>query len=98
MLTDMAEEEPYYWSVDLPGMTSAQVPLVVSAVEEAGVDLQVVPVDPEGFLTLSLDRDTVEALMAGLAEAGGGPVLEGVKEVMADWLAWRGSSAVQAEK
>lgn len=94
----MAEDEPYYWSIDLPGMTSDQVPLVVSAVEEAVTDLQAIPVDPEGFLTLSLDRDTVEALMAGLAEAEGGPVLDGIREVMGDWLAWQGRSAVQPEK
>lgn len=96
--TDMAEGQPYYWSIDFPGMTSEQVPLVASAVEKAGIDLQVIPVAPEGFLTLSLDRDTVEALMAGLAEAERGPVLDGAMEVMEDWLAWQRSSVVEPEK
>ncbi|WP_258951939.1 hypothetical protein [Lentzea californiensis] len=94
----MTEDEPYYWSLDIPGLTSGQVPSVASAVEDKGLDLQVLPVDPAVFLTLHLDQHTVEALVAGLAGAQSGPILDGIREVFVDWLAWLDTSPVEPKE
>lgn len=82
------DDQPFYWSLDLPGMTSDQASQVVAVIESGGVDLNAVPVDPAVFLTLHMDRDTVEALVAGLAEARPSRVVENMKEAFVEWLEW----------
>ncbi|MCX2950089.1 hypothetical protein [Lentzea sp. NEAU-D7] len=98
MLIDMAEDQPFYWGVDIPGMSCDQSSLVAAAVEGQALDLRVVQVNPAEFLTLHLDQDTVESVLAGLAGSQPDPVLDGFKEILADWLIWLSGSHVEPER
>lgn len=94
----MVDDQSFYWSLDIPGMTSDQASLVASAVEEKGLDLQVLPVDPADFLTLHLDQHSVEAVVAGLADAPANPVLDGIKETFVEWLTWLGTLPAESDR
>ena len=52
----------YYWGIDVPGLTADQAAALVVVVGDTFPDLQGLPVDPAEFLTLSMDRATVEIL------------------------------------
>ena len=62
---DQVSEQPFYWGVDVPGMTADQASWVVSTIKGGGLRLQPIRVDPAVFLTLNLDRESVEALVNG---------------------------------
>jgi hypothetical protein len=90
---DHAPEQPFYWSLDIPGMTADQALQVVSAIKARGLAPDALLVDPANFLTLHLDRESVEAIAAGLAEVRSNPVSNGLRESLEDWLTWLGDDS-----
>ena len=82
-----------YWSVDLVGLSEQGANAVVRFAEHAEAGVHGTTVDPTAWLTLHLDRDTVEGLVRALVatEHAGGTVGRSVLEVLEDWLAASGS-------
>lgn len=74
-----------YWSVDFPGLTKDQANELVQRASELGIDG--FTVDPGLFLTVSMDRATVAALCAALADKTGDPISQGLLESVQSWLA-----------
>lgn len=87
---DQVSEQPFYWGVDAPDMTADQASWVVSTIKGAGLGLEPMRVDPGVFLTLHLDRESVEAIVNGLASVPANPVSDGLRESLEDWLNWLG--------
>ncbi|MEU8387078.1 hypothetical protein [Micromonospora sp. NPDC048842] len=85
---DNTPEKQFYWSLDLPGMTADQAVQVGSVIKDQGIDLEVLLVDPSNFLTLHLDRESVEAIVAGLTVVRSNPVNDSLRESLEDWLAY----------
>lgn len=85
---DHGAGQPFYWSLDIPGMTADQAPQVVAAVKGGGLPLDPLLVDPAIFLTLHLDRESVEAIVTALTESPSNAVGDGLRESLGDWLAW----------
>jgi len=83
-----------YWSLDVPGLSQRQAEDLQSFVKDSGVSDFATPVDPTEFLTLHIDRDTAAALLRAVdqerseraARSGGHLVLDGLSELLADWL------------
>jgi hypothetical protein len=83
-----------YWSVDLPGIGCAQAEELLAMAVKAGMSFGGTAVDPNYFLTLQLDRFTVEALYRALSPAERdlatkgteGRVAFGVREMLKEWL------------
>jgi hypothetical protein len=90
---DHAADEPFYWSIDIPGMTANQAQQVISAIKGRGLALEPLLVDPANFLTLHLDRESVETMAAGLAEVRSNPISDGLRESLEDWLTWRADAS-----
>jgi hypothetical protein len=89
---DQVPEQTIYWGVDAPGMTADQASWVVSTIKGGGLRLEPIRVDPAVFLTLHLDRESVKALVNGLASVPANPVSDGLRESLEDWLNWLGES------
>jgi hypothetical protein len=87
---DHTPEQPFYWSLDIPGMRADQALQVVSTIKASGLALEALLVNPANFLTLHLDRESVETIVAGLAEVRSNPVSDGLRESLEDWLIWLG--------
>jgi hypothetical protein len=81
------------WALDVPGLTRADADELVSLIRNTGVSAYASAVNPAAFLTLHLDRGTVESLVRaispGAADDGssGLVILEGLVEILSDWLA-----------
>lgn len=60
-----------YWSVDLPGLSESGAARLIEHAAEVGVAEGGAAVDPRSWLTLHMDRETVETLAEGLRAAGG---------------------------
>jgi hypothetical protein len=99
-MTSSSQDEPS-WSLDMPGLTRQHAEELVSFAKDTGISIFATAVDPDEFLTLHLDRDTVESLLRGVVDASSGGAgqpgglvsLDGVKEALADWLNESGGSA-----
>jgi hypothetical protein len=72
----MAEEEGfhwyeggYFWAVNLPGLTREQAEKLLVMAERAGMSFGGSTVNPSEFLTLHLDRASVEILFEALGAA-----------------------------
>lgn len=81
-----------YWSVDLPGLSREQAEGLLEFAERR-MSLSGSTIDPSCFLTLHLDRDSVQslsdALGSGRSSGIGGSTKEvvvGILEVLNDWL------------
>lgn len=86
-----------YWTVDLPGLDREGAEQVLGWAKSRRLGEGGSLVDPAAFLTLHLDRDTVETLVAALSASAaetGGPeqgdvgrvIAGGILEVFRDWL------------
>lgn len=90
---DNVNEQLFYWSLDISGMTTKQGLQVVSAIKASAPFLDVLLVDPTKFLTLHLDRESVEAIVEGLAGVRLNPVNGSLRESLEEWLTWLGGSS-----
>jgi|SRR3954468_8840202 hypothetical protein len=93
MKDDHDPEQPFYWSLDMPGMTAGQALQVISVIKGKGLGLEPLLVDPANFLTLHLDRESVQAMVHGLAGVRPDPVSDGLRESLEEWLTWLGDSS-----
>lgn len=91
--------EWHYWSVDLPGLDRAQAEELLGMAERAGISFfgrsfLGTTVDPEQFLTLHLDRPTVETLVRALkavpsdrsSPEEADQIAAGIREGLQEWL------------
>ncbi|MFE5570658.1 hypothetical protein ACFQ68_37085 [Amycolatopsis japonica] len=83
-------EQQFSWSIDLPDLTADEASQAVSAIKGRGLASDPLLVDPAVFLTLHLDRESVETLLTGLAAGPANAVSNSLKESFEEWLAWRG--------
>jgi transaldolase len=81
----MTTQPASYWALDFPGLTEDQANELVQRASKLGV--QGVTLNPSLFLTISMDRDTAEALSSALADKTGDPVAQGLLEAVQSWLA-----------
>lgn len=77
-----------YWSVDLPGLTESGAAELVNRADEFGVPDGGDVVDPHTFLSLHLDRQTVEAMVESLRSgvAREPEVATSLTGVLEEWL------------
>ncbi|MFD3557187.1 hypothetical protein ACFWWA_34560 [Streptomyces goshikiensis] len=81
-----ADDQEFYWGIEIPGLTQRQADELLSIVRDSGMGLEPILVNPATFLTLHIDRATAKALMAGLISAEPNPIVDGVRESVDDWL------------
>lgn len=74
-----------YWSVDLPGLKESGAALLIERAAEFGVSDGGTAVDPQRWLTLHMDRETVEEIAEGL-RAIGGSAGYGLLGTLEEWL------------
>lgn len=76
-----------YWSVDIPEMTRGQAEELLALLVKSNSSLQGIPVDPAKFLTVHMDRDSVNVIRHALA---GDPIensiADGLIEIIDEWL------------
>jgi hypothetical protein len=58
-----------YWSIDLPGLSRSKAHALLNVAEDMGISFGGTLVDPAKFLTLHLDRPTVESAYRALTSA-----------------------------
>ena len=75
-----------YWALDVPGLTHDQAIRLASLVADSQVGLPASLVDPSQFLTLHLDRESVQVLRAALGAINTNEVGIGLMEIIDDWL------------
>lgn len=75
----------YYWSVDAPGLTAESAALLADMAIADGYAASTV--DPGHFLTMHMDRGTVEILRDALTARPGGTGGQALLELLSDWLA-----------
>jgi hypothetical protein len=82
-----------YWSVDIPGMSRGQAEELLDLAVKVGMSFGGTAVDPSDFLTLQLDRTTVESLYLALSPVEGHStstwdeqISAGVREILKEWL------------
>lgn len=76
----------HYWAIDIPGLNHEQAMWLVSAINDRPHKLHASAVNPQVFLTLHLDRDTMLTLRAALSVAKPDKVVDGMRETLDDWL------------
>jgi hypothetical protein len=89
----METSDWHYWSLDLPGLTEAQAADLLGTAQGKGLAEGSI-VDPRRFLTLHMDRVTVECLRDALKVASNVPglssdtarVCAGMMEDFSEWL------------
>lgn len=76
-----------YWSIDVPGLDEEDAKeLVLLAGERSGNGATVI--DPSHWLTLHMDRETVEIIASALRQCGDEKA-QSLLEEMDEWLAQR---------
>ena len=84
---DASRRKSAYWSVDIPEMTRYQAQELLTLLAKSNPTLHGIPVDPAKFLTIHMDRDSVNAIRHALA---GDPIensiTEGLIEIIDEWL------------
>jgi hypothetical protein len=84
-----------YWSVDLPGLSRSSAEQLLQVAQQEGLSVSGSLVDPALFLTLHIDRETVDAVCAALSRidwpdaVAGQPVsaiVNGFRELLQEWL------------
>lgn len=76
-----------YWSVDLQGLDEAGATVIVGVAESLPGVIGGQAVDPRTWLTLHLDRDTVESLAAALRAAPSTTIGASMFQEFDEWLA-----------
>jgi hypothetical protein len=85
-LYDHGVTTEHYWSIDFPGLTAMDARRICDLVGHSGLAYDAIPVDPGSFLTLHMDRSTVELLVAALAGAQADAGVQSMVEVLGEWL------------
>ena len=75
-----------YWAIDIPGLTEPQAALLAAHIADGPMGLSASLVDPAQFLTLHLNRESVEAISSALACIGTNDIVLGLREILDDWL------------
>jgi hypothetical protein len=84
-----------YWSLDLPGLSQAKAQELLGMAERAGMSFGGTLVDPAQFLTLHVDRPTVEVIRdvlsrrresSDMASQSDGVMINGFIELLEEWL------------
>ena len=83
-----------YWSIDFLGTDEEKAEELVKVAERLGLASSAIIADPEAFLTLHLDEESVDALDSVLSQnqSSGDDVLalvDTLREVVADWRSAR---------
>jgi hypothetical protein len=78
----MEADDAFYWAVDLPGLTGFQALEIRNIAAELNGVVGASVLDPAVFLTIALDRVTVEALVIALRTAAPSD------EIVASMLEW----------
>jgi hypothetical protein len=82
----MTPDEDAYWSIDIPGLTESQADELL-ALARANDFGDGVAVGPREWLTMHLDRGSVQTLLdALLRHAEAGADVGGLAEEMQEWL------------
>lgn len=88
--------EDAIWSIDFPGINEHAAEAIVDSVRRLGLATDAIVADPEIFMTLHMDIDTVtalhELLSQGQSTGGQRTILTGLTEVLAEWLAATGAT------
>lgn len=74
-----------YWSVDIPGLGEQQADELTRYAEEQ-LDLRGSSINPDLFLTMHVDRDTVQAMALAMSSSSHEPIVGAVLESMTEWL------------
>ena len=83
-----------YWSVDLPGLSRSSAEQLLQVAQHEGLSVSGSLVDPALFLTLHVDRETVDAVCAALSrvdwpDAVAGQqvsaIVNGFRELLQEW-------------
>jgi hypothetical protein len=78
-----------YWSIDFLGVDERKVSAIIDKATRLGLATSAIAADPDLFLTLHLDADTVDALDTALA--GSRPtgetarVIDSIREAISHW-------------
>jgi hypothetical protein len=84
-----------YWSIDLPGLSRSSAEELLQVAEQESLSASCSLVDPALFLTLHIDRETVDAVCTALSRvdwpdaAAGQPasaIVNGFRELLQEWL------------
>jgi hypothetical protein len=93
----MTEPGMHYWDLDIPGLDGEEARHLASVIKDHSDVQQVILSDPSLFLTLRLDKRTVEALVQAVTVAlrevmddEDKGVLSGLREDFDEWLATAG--------
>lgn len=86
----MPDMDDYYWSVDVPGLDATSADRL--AEHAAAHGYSATTVDPEHFLTLHMDRETVEMLRDALSGLPTDDPSQPILEIFVSWLAAVGAT------
>jgi hypothetical protein len=76
-----------YWSVDIPGMTESQAHELLAWLAKSMPSLIGIPADPAKFLTVHMDRDSVNAIRHALTrDQDVNPITDGLIDMIDEWL------------
>lgn len=76
----------HYWSIDFPGLTGVDAQRICDLVRRSGLAYGGILADPDAFLTLHMDRSTVETLAEALAGARTTAGVQSLRETFDVWL------------
>ncbi|RZU16409.1 hypothetical protein EV645_3973 [Kribbella rubisoli] len=90
----MVAADDVYWSIDFPGIDGARAQAIVDSAEQLGLASGGIVADPDDYLTLHLDRDTVESLIVALADVeaigrSAESTVRGVLDILNEWRSER---------
>jgi hypothetical protein len=87
--------EPYYWSLDIPGLSETDARKILRRVRRRRFGKFASAADPRDFWNVSMDRATVSTLLSALSAQRDRALLMGEKETgdsliedLQHWLAW----------
>lgn len=83
-----ADDDFPYWGIDIPGLRESQAADVASLIRQSETGTEPILVDPKLWLTLHLDRETVEAMRAALMSTGRSMITASLIESLDEWLDW----------
>ena len=90
----MPGDDGVYWSIDFPGIGPERAQAIVDAAKRLDLATEGIIADPEVYMTLHLDLDTVVALERALTQASAlresdGVSLDSVLAALAEWRSRR---------
>lgn len=83
-----ADPEFPYWGIDIPGLRERQAFDVANLIRQSDTGMVPSLVNPKLWLTLHLDRETVEAMRDALMSAERTIVTTSLIESFDEWLDW----------